>query len=252
MPALSSTAASALACSSAVNTGLRTRRARSALSATSASNRSRSALTVSTAPARARARTARSHSGPPCRIRLRFRLPRAHSFGQFRRLGTVADGGRQALEIQVGLCILVEDAGAPLQPTKIARLLTHRQLRCNMTKRPRGSGIPAAATLARRLRRCYTGPALLRPPSLPEPPACPTLRPRRHRRDRPAHAGGGEPGWGLTWPAMKIALNEIPPFSMRVGTSVLATVMLARGRGLQHRDVSIAGRRACISSSPAA
>src|SRR4029077_20943496 len=28
--------------------------------------------------------------------------------------------------------------------------------------------------------------------------------------------------WGLTWPAMKIALSEIPPFSMRVGTSGLA------------------------------
>ena len=30
--------------------------------------------------------------------------------------------------------------------------------------------------------------------------------------------------WGLTWPAMKIALNEIPPFSMRVGTCVLAVL----------------------------
>src|SRR3954453_15690952 len=24
--------------------------------------------------------------------------------------------------------------------------------------------------------------------------------------------------WGLTWPAMRLALDEIPPFSMRVGT----------------------------------
>src|SRR5262249_1554318 len=32
--------------------------------------------------------------------------------------------------------------------------------------------------------------------------------------------------WGLSWPAMKIALNEIPPFSMRVSTSGLATVAL--------------------------
>src|SRR5882762_2096141 len=45
--ALSSTAATALDCASAENTGLRTRRFRSSLSASMASNRSRSALTVS-------------------------------------------------------------------------------------------------------------------------------------------------------------------------------------------------------------
>ncbi len=28
--------------------------------------------------------------------------------------------------------------------------------------------------------------------------------------------------WGLTWPAMRLALDEIPPFSMRVVTLGLA------------------------------
>jgi drug/metabolite transporter (DMT)-like permease len=45
--------------------------------------------------------------------------------------------------------------------------------------------------------------------------------------------------WGLTWPAMKIALNEIPPFSMRVGTCVLAVLTLFAVAVLQHRDVRI-------------
>src|SRR5712692_3131350 len=49
--ARSSTAVSAFACAAAPNTGLRTRRARSGLSAMSASNRSRSASTPSSAPA---------------------------------------------------------------------------------------------------------------------------------------------------------------------------------------------------------
>ena len=29
--------------------------------------------------------------------------------------------------------------------------------------------------------------------------------------------------WGLTWPMMKIALNEIPPLSMRTSTCLLYT-----------------------------
>jgi len=45
--------------------------------------------------------------------------------------------------------------------------------------------------------------------------------------------------WGLTWPAMKIALNEIPPFSMRVGTCALAILTLFAFARLQHRDVRI-------------
>ena len=29
-------------------------------------------------------------------------------------------------------------------------------------------------------------------------------------------------GWGITWPMMRIALTDIPPFSMRVGSLLLA------------------------------
>jgi drug/metabolite transporter (DMT)-like permease len=47
--------------------------------------------------------------------------------------------------------------------------------------------------------------------------------------------------WGLTWPAMKLALNEIPPFSMRVGTCALATLTLFAFAWLQQRDVRIGG-----------
>jgi drug/metabolite transporter (DMT)-like permease len=44
--------------------------------------------------------------------------------------------------------------------------------------------------------------------------------------------------WGLTWPMMKLALNEIPPLSMRTGTAFLGAVTLlaiclASGRSLR-------------------
>src|SRR5439155_1139857 len=45
--------------------------------------------------------------------------------------------------------------------------------------------------------------------------------------------------WGLSWPAMKIALNEIPPFSMRVGTPGLATIALFALALMQGRTVSV-------------
>ena len=45
--------------------------------------------------------------------------------------------------------------------------------------------------------------------------------------------------WGLSWPAMKIALNEIPPFSMRVGTSGLATVTLFTLAFMQRRNIRV-------------
>src|SRR5262245_12422981 len=45
-------------------------------------------------------------------------------------------------------------------------------------------------------------------------------------------------GWGLTWPMMKIALDEIPPFSMRVtmltlGAATLTLLSLLQGRSLR-------------------
>src|SRR6266567_2335487 len=45
--------------------------------------------------------------------------------------------------------------------------------------------------------------------------------------------------WGLSWPALKIALNDIPPFSMRVGTSGLATFTLFALALLQRRNMRI-------------
>jgi drug/metabolite transporter (DMT)-like permease len=45
--------------------------------------------------------------------------------------------------------------------------------------------------------------------------------------------------WGSTWVAMKIALEEIPPFSMRFGTSGLATATLFAIALLQRRNVRI-------------
>jgi len=59
--------------------------------------------------------------------------------------------------------------------------------------------------------------------------------------------------WGLTWPAMKIALSEIPPFSMRVGTSGLATLTLFTIALLQGREVTIrsaaTGRHLVVAGS---
>src|SRR5262245_32546271 len=40
--------------------------------------------------------------------------------------------------------------------------------------------------------------------------------------------------WGLTWPAMRIALNDIPPFAMRTLSAFIGTtsmVLLARAAG---------------------
>ena len=52
--------------------------------------------------------------------------------------------------------------------------------------------------------------------------------------------------WGLSWPAMKIALDEIPPFSMRVGTSGLATLALLALALLQRRSIGIRSWRTGI------
>jgi drug/metabolite transporter (DMT)-like permease len=45
--------------------------------------------------------------------------------------------------------------------------------------------------------------------------------------------------WGLSWPAMKISLNEIPPFSFRIGTTGLACVVLFAIAIAQRRNVRI-------------
>ncbi len=45
--------------------------------------------------------------------------------------------------------------------------------------------------------------------------------------------------WGSSWPALKIALDDIPPFSMRVGTCVLGASALFAIAILQGRDLRI-------------
>jgi len=45
--------------------------------------------------------------------------------------------------------------------------------------------------------------------------------------------------WGLTWVAVRIALAEVPPFSLRVATSGLATLTLLAIALLQRRDLRI-------------
>ncbi len=45
--------------------------------------------------------------------------------------------------------------------------------------------------------------------------------------------------WGVTWPLMKIALNDIPPFSMRVSTAGLGALTLVALMMLQRRSFRI-------------
>ncbi len=59
-------------------------------------------------------------------------------------------------------------------------------------------------------------------------------------------------GWGTTWVTMRIALEEIPPFSMRVATLALGAVMLAMFASLRGRSLAVASARTrihiCVAS----
>jgi drug/metabolite transporter (DMT)-like permease len=94
---------------------------------------------------------------------------------------------------------------------------------------------------------CYTGPPL---PCRLELPGSPFVRhPSRHETvDATARLMlvGVSLAWGLTWPALRIALDNIPPFSMRVGTGVLGAFALFAVAALQQRDVRVPGRAARI------
>lgn len=50
--------------------------------------------------------------------------------------------------------------------------------------------------------------------------------------------------WGTTWPAMKIALNEIPPLSMRTSTAALGAVLLPLICVFQRRSLRVPNTRA--------
>ncbi|HEY1364881.1 MAG TPA: DMT family transporter [Xanthobacteraceae bacterium] len=47
--------------------------------------------------------------------------------------------------------------------------------------------------------------------------------------------------WGSTWPALRIALDDIPPFSMRVATSVLGAAAMFALAFWQRRELRIGG-----------
>ena len=59
-------------------------------------------------------------------------------------------------------------------------------------------------------------------------------------------------GWGITWSTMKIALEGIPPFSMRVCSLTIGAATLLATALLQGRNLRIASRRTwahlCIAS----
>jgi drug/metabolite transporter (DMT)-like permease len=59
-------------------------------------------------------------------------------------------------------------------------------------------------------------------------------------------------GWGGTWPMMRIALTEIPPFSMRVGGLMLGIMTLTLAALLQRRSLRIPNPRTwvhlCVAS----
>src|SRR5689334_16476309 len=50
-------------------------------------------------------------------------------------------------------------------------------------------------------------------------------------------------GWGGTWPMMRIALTDIPPFSMRVGGLILGVATLTIAALLQRRDLRVPNLR---------
>jgi drug/metabolite transporter (DMT)-like permease len=53
-------------------------------------------------------------------------------------------------------------------------------------------------------------------------------------------------GWGTTWVSMKVALEEIPPFSMRVATLSLGALVLITFARFQGRTLTIASRRTWV------
>jgi len=52
--------------------------------------------------------------------------------------------------------------------------------------------------------------------------------------------------WGVTWPVMKIALNEIPPLSMRTSTAAIGAVTLALICVFQRRSLRVPPGRAWV------
>jgi drug/metabolite transporter (DMT)-like permease len=53
-------------------------------------------------------------------------------------------------------------------------------------------------------------------------------------------------GWGTTWPMMRIVLDEVPPFSMRVATMVIGAVTLAVLTVARRRSFALHSRVAAV------
>jgi drug/metabolite transporter (DMT)-like permease len=53
-------------------------------------------------------------------------------------------------------------------------------------------------------------------------------------------------GWGTTWPMMRIALDEVPPFSMRVATMVIGAVTLGVMTVARRRSFALHSRVAAV------
>src|SRR5215471_14425773 len=145
--------------------------------------------------------------------------------------------GAKPLKFNGTLHLRGERRARPESPRKSRGSVTHRQLRCNMTKCPQGMRVlPTAGPCASGQRRWYTGPPSSRPAGPRTCHASPCLNlPTR----QPALCWWVSLAWGVSWPALKIALNDIPPFSMRVGTSGVATAVLFTLALLRRRDMRI-------------
>src|SRR6266566_1021496 len=146
--------------------------------------------------------------------------------------------GAKPLKFNGTLHLRGEQRARSESPRKSRGSVTHRQLRCNMTKCPQGMRVlPTAGPCASGQRRWYTG--------LPSSSACRTPHVPRLAPPQAADATARvmlvavSLAWGVSWPALKIALNDIPPFSMRVGTSGLATIVLFALALLRRRNMRI-------------
>jgi drug/metabolite transporter (DMT)-like permease len=53
-------------------------------------------------------------------------------------------------------------------------------------------------------------------------------------------------GWGTTWPMMRIVLDEVPPFSMRVGTMLIGAVTLGVLTVARRRSFALHSRVAAV------
>src|SRR5262249_166355 len=130
-------------------------------------------------------------------------------FRQFRRLGTVADGGHQAIEIQWDFASSRRAPARPEKPAKIARFRNIPSTAVQHAEKPaRGGRFCRPAALARAARAGAT--QAFPPLGLPDPSNVPRPAPRQ-AADATARVMlvAVSLAWGLSWPALKIALNDI-------------------------------------------